>query len=139
MASFYERISSLPTISQVRIEAQRRIITKMIVPMVFCALSYGLRSGFMAADFALRILHPGATFEAGVGWWVGNCWVPTFIPSMMLLYSFRNRDNTTELIGAGSDPLLKRNDEEGISDPFQSFHQTYRDLEDEDSTRQDNE
>ena len=128
----YKRISSLPTIAQVRIEAQRRIIVKMIVPMILCSVSYGLRSGFLAAGLAIRILSPETIpFEAGVGWWVGSCWLPTFIPSMMLLYSFRKRDKEAELMNGGSDPLLRTSGEElGFSDPFQSFHQTYRDFED---------
>ena len=124
----YKRISSLPTISQVRIEAQRSIITKMIVPMVLCALTYGLRSGFLAADFAIRILRPATIFEAGLGWWVGNCWLPTFIPSMMLLYSFRKRDTESAL--TAYDPLLRTSSGDRFSDPFQSFHQTCRDFED---------
>ena len=41
----YGRISSLPTFSQVRSEARRNIMNKMIIPMAFCALSYALRLG----------------------------------------------------------------------------------------------
>lgn len=139
-AMVHRRISSLPTFSQVRSTAKRQIINKMMIPMIFCSLSYALRSGWMAADFASRYLSPETTFEAGVGWWVGNCWIPTFVPSIMLLYSIRKRDRETDSsiinggvppsssphhAGAASEPLL--------ADPFQSFQQTFRDFEDEDA------
>mmetsp|Transcript_24774 Transcript_24774/g.44513 ORF Transcript_24774/g.44513 Transcript_24774/m.44513 type:complete len:350 (+) Transcript_24774:79-1128(+) len=130
----YKRISSLPTFSQVRSQAKRNIITKMIIPMIFCALGYALRSGWMAADFASRILSPDTTFEAGVGWWVGNCWVPTFIPSMMLLYSIRKRDREPGSIDGVRGALLQSPHAEAVGDPFQSFQQTFRDFEDEDAS-----
>lgn len=130
----YVRISNLPTFSQVRSQAKRNIINKMIIPMVFCALSYALRSGFMAADFASRIVSPENTFEEGVGWWLGNVWVPTFIPSIMLLYSIRKRDREPGSIDGVPETLLQTRQAEAlIGDPFRSFHQTFRDFEDEDS------
>lgn len=128
----YKRIASLPTFSQVRSHAKRNIITKMIIPMIFCSLCYFLRSGWMAADFASRIVRPQNTFESGVGWWVGNCWIPTFIPSIMLLYSIRKRDREPGSIDGVPEALLPvPYQEEGPADPFQSFQQTFRDFEDE--------
>ncbi|KAL3807936.1 hypothetical protein ACHAXA_009302 [Cyclostephanos tholiformis] len=126
----YGRISSLPTFSQVRSEARRNIMNKMIIPMVFCALSYALRSGYMAADFASRILMPDTTFEAGVGWWVGNCWLPTLIPSTMLLYSIRKRDRDND-IGI-PETILQSPQTEAHDDPFRSFQQNFRDYDEED-------
>lgn len=135
----YKRISSLPTISQVRSTARRNIINKMIIPMIFCSLSYALRSGFMAADFASRIVSPETTFEIGVGWWVGNCWIPTFIPSIMLLYSIRKRDREDTGYVCPESPLLQQSLHdtaigEALGNPFESFQQTFADFEDEDST-----
>lgn len=129
----YRSIKSLPTFSQVRSEARRNIINKMIIPMVFCSLSYALRSGYMAADFASRIVSPETTFEAGVGWWVGNCWLPTIIPSISLLYSIRKRD-VAPSVGGGPDAPLRSPRSEGLGDPFLAFHQTFRDFEEEDDT-----
>lgn len=131
----YKRISSLPTFSQVRSQAKRNIINKMMIPMIFCALCYALRAGFLAADFASRIVSPETTFEAGIGWWVGNCWVPTFVPSIMLLYSIRKRDREPGSIAGVPDTLLQSPQAEALGDPFQSFHRTLQDFEDEDSTR----
>jgi hypothetical protein len=123
----HARISSLPTISQVRSEARRNIMNKMIIPMVFCALSYFLRSGFLAADFATHVIKSNTkNFEAGVGWWIGNCWIPTLIPSIMLLYSIRKRDRESPGDGAAYMILQSGSHE----DPFRSFQRT-RDYEDE--------
>mmetsp|Transcript_9849 Transcript_9849/g.14068 ORF Transcript_9849/g.14068 Transcript_9849/m.14068 type:complete len:401 (+) Transcript_9849:81-1283(+) len=130
----YKRIASLPTFSQVRSRAKRNIITKMIIPIIFCALSYALRSAWMAADFASRILRPDSTFETGIGWWIGNCWIPTIIPSMMLLYSIRKRDREPGMIDGVSETLLQRINAEPqeYDDPFQSFHTLI--IEDENAT-----
>mmetsp|Transcript_11992 Transcript_11992/g.25540 ORF Transcript_11992/g.25540 Transcript_11992/m.25540 type:complete len:361 (+) Transcript_11992:125-1207(+) len=128
----YKGISSLPTFSQVRSEAKRNIINKMIIPMVFCALSYALRSGWMAADFASRIVSPETTFEAGLGWWIGNCWIPTFIPSIMLLYSIRKRDRETGSMDSARENLIQSPHAESLGNPFQSFQQALQDFEDED-------
>ena len=120
----YKRISSLPTYSQVRSRAKTSIITKMIIPIFFCALSYALRSAWMAADFASRILRPDTTFETGLGWWIGNCWIPTIVPCMMLLYSIRKRDREPGSIDGVSETLLQRINAESqdYGDPFRSFH-----------------
>lgn len=131
----YKRISSLPTFSQVRSHAKRNIINKMIIPMIFCALSYLLRSGWMAADFANQINNPDTNFESGVGWWVGNCWLPAIIPSIMLLYSIRKRDRVAEP-GSGDlkDNLIESPSTEVHANPFQSFQQTFQDFEDEEGS-----
>jgi len=120
----YKRISSLPTFNQVRSKAKRNIITKMIIPIFFCALSYALRSAWMAADFASRILRPDTTFETGLGWWIGNCWIPTIVPCIMLLYSIRKRDREPGMIDGVSESLLQRMNAEpqDYDDPFRSFH-----------------
>jgi len=134
MSTVYKQISNLPTLSQVRSRAKRNIINKMIIPMIFCALSYALRCGFMAADFASRITSPATTFEEGIGWWAGNCWVPTFVPSMMLLYSIRKRDREPGSIFGVPETYHQSPQSETLGDPFLSFHQTFIDFEDEDST-----
>lgn len=128
----HRRISSLPTISQVRSEARRNIMNKMIIPMVFCALSYFLRSGFLAADFATHVINKSnntGNFEAGVGWWIGYCWIPTLIPSIMLLYSIRKRDRESPGDGAVYMILQSPNSVGSHEDPFRSFQRT-RDYDD---------
>lgn len=127
----YTRISSLPTFAQVRSRAKRNIITKMIIPIIFCALSYAIRSGWYAADFVSRLTAPGNTFETGVGWYVGNVWIPTLVPSMCLLYSIRKRDRDPGSIDGVSDVLLQPRTAEDVDDPFQSFNRTFRDLDDD--------
>ena len=129
----YKRISSLPTYNQVRSRARRNIITKMIIPIFFCAISYALRSAWMAADFASRILRPKSTFESGLGWWIGNCWIPTIVPCVMLLYSIRKRDREPGMIDGVSEALLTRINGNGehhdYDDPFRSFQSLIEDDE----------
>ena len=94
----------------------------MIIPMVFCGISYYLRSAWMAADFASRITSPESTFEEGVGYWVGAVWVSTFLPSIMLLYSIRKRDRDTGMAaeGGGQTSSLLHSNDDG-NNPFVSF------------------
>jgi hypothetical protein len=128
----YRRISSLPNFAQVGSSAKRSILSKMIVPIILCALSYALRSGWYGADYASRIKEPSNTFETGVGWWIGNVWVPTLIPSLCLLYSVRKRDREPGSIDGVSDSLLKGDQLGGTSnDPFKNFNRVFRDLDDE--------
>ena len=128
----YRRISLLPNFSRVGPAAKRSILSKMIVPILLCALSYALRSGWYGADYASRIKDPTDTFETGVGWWLGNVWIPTLIPSLCLLYSFRKRDREPGSIDGVSESLLKGDQLGGISnDPFRNFNRVFRDLDDE--------
>merc|ERR1740139_1337318 len=104
----------------------------MIIPMIFCALSYALRTGWLAADFASEIITPDTNFESGVGWWVGCCWLPTIIPSIMLLYSIRKRDRVAEPVSSdgATTTLIASPDAETLANPFQSFQRTFQDFED---------
>ena len=101
----------------------------------------------MAADFASRIVSPETTFEAGVGWWVGNVWLPTFIPSIMLLYSIRKRDReepgyasvgigiSPTMSSSSTSPLIQSDSYHAqLGNPFEAFHQNMREFEEEDST-----
>lgn len=131
-AMVFKRISSLPTFSQVRSQAKRNIINKMIIPMIFCALSYAVRCGWMFADYASRIQDSSVPFETGLGWWVGNIWVPTVIPCVMLLYSIRKRDREPGSIDGVSGALLHPPSSEEVNDPFRSFN-NFRDMEDDET------
>lgn len=128
----YRRIALLPNFSQVGISAKRSILLKMIAPEILCALSYALRSGWYGADYASRLQDPSNTFETGAGWWIGNVWIPTVIPSLCLLYSFRKRDREPGSIDGVSESLLKRDALSGTTnDPFRNFNRVFRDLDDE--------
>ncbi len=132
----YKRISSLPTFSQVRGQAKRNIVNKMMIPMICTALSYALRCGWMTADFVSRIQDPLKPFETGLGWWLGNVWIPTLIPCVSLLYSIRKRDREPGSIDGVSDVLLHPQHSYEHNDPILLFHRIFRDMdEDEDEDR----
>lgn len=127
----YRRISSLPNFSRVRSSAKRNILSKMIIPIILCALSYALRSGWYAADYASRLADPSDNFETGAGWWIGNVWIPTLVPSLCLLYSVRKRDREPGSIDGVSESLLPGDALREENDPFRSFNMVFRDLDDD--------
>lgn len=128
----YKRISSLPTFSQVGNSARRNIWGKMIIPIILCAICYAMRSGWYAADYASRLSDPDTTFETGVGWYIGNVWIPTLIPSLCLLYSVRKRDREPGSIDGVSERLLNRDHiADESNDPFTSFNLVFRDLDEQ--------
>jgi hypothetical protein len=127
----YRRISSLPNFARVRSSAKRSILSKMIIPIILCALSYALRSGWYAADYASRLTDPSVNFETGAGWWIGNVWIPTLVPSLCLLYSVRKRDREPGSIDGVSESLLPGDALREEDDPFRSFNMVFRDLDDD--------
>lgn len=128
----YSRISSLPNFAQVGLRAKSSILSKMLFPIVSCAVSYGLRSGWYGADYVSRLHGSETAFETGAAWWICNVWIPSFIPSLCLLYSVRKRDREPGSIDGVSESLLK-GDTLGSSggDPFRNFNRMFRDLDDE--------
>mmetsp|Transcript_9539 Transcript_9539/g.18487 ORF Transcript_9539/g.18487 Transcript_9539/m.18487 type:complete len:341 (+) Transcript_9539:109-1131(+) len=128
----YKRISSLPTFSQVRGHAKRNIVNKMMIPMICTALSYALRCGWMTADFVSRIHNPSKPFETGLGWWLGNVWIPTLVPCVSLLYSIRKRDREPGSIDGVSDALLHPQHPYEHNDPILLFHRIFRDMDEDD-------
>ena len=129
----HRRISSLPTFGQVESHAKRNIINKMIIPMIFCALSYALRASWMAADFVSQTVDPDANFESGAWWWVCNCWLTAIIPAIMLLYSIRKRDRVSEPFAKDgmAAPLVESPETEVLANPFRSFQRTFQEFEEE--------
>ncbi|KAL3797660.1 hypothetical protein HJC23_013492 [Cyclotella cryptica] len=127
----YRRISSLPNFARVGSSAKRSILSKMIIPIILCSLSYALRSGWYVADYASRLTDPSDNFETGVGWWIGNVWIPTLVPSMCLLYSVRKRDREPGSIDGVRDSLLRGDALREENDPFRNFNMVFRDLDDD--------
>jgi hypothetical protein len=137
----YRRIVSLPNFSAVGSRAKWSILCKMLFPIVCCAVSYAIRSGWYGVDYYYLSSSSrtqddsttNTTFERGAGWWIGNVWIPTLLPSLCLLYSVRKRDREPGSIDGVSESLLKgdylmsgKN-----NDPFRNFNRVFRDLDDE--------
>lgn len=97
------RILSLSTFPQFENSERVKILAKSLLPMLLCATCYGVRAGCLFA-FELESRTPTYARES-LAWWVGFTWIPTLIPSLMLLYSTRKRDVLPDL-GSASTPLL---------------------------------
>lgn len=74
-----------------------KVVSKPLVPMVLCAICYAIRAIWL---FCLFVTIPKTAnlpnHRYGVAWWIGFCWIPTLVPSTMLLYSARKRDPTPD-------------------------------------------
>lgn len=92
------RISRLSTLPQSDRWTTIQIVSKPLVPMVLCAICYSIRSIWLFCSF-VTLPHTAshlANHRNSVAWWIGFCWMPTLLPSTMLLYSARKRDPTPD-------------------------------------------
>lgn len=85
-----KRIVSLSTFPQFSAGTRIKVLVKALLPMMLCSICYGLRSGCLFV-YELESRTPTYSRESLL-WWIGFSWVPTLIPSLMLLYSTRKRD-----------------------------------------------
>ena len=85
-----KKIMSLSTFPQFGASARIKILLKALLPMLLCSVCYGLRSGCMLT-YELESRTPTYSRDS-LFWWIGFSWLPTLIPSLMLLYSTRKRD-----------------------------------------------
>lgn len=85
-----KRIVSLSTFPQFSAGTRIKVLAKALLPMMLCSICYGLRSGCLFT-YELESRTPTYSRESLL-WWIGFSWVPTLIPSLMLLYSTRKRD-----------------------------------------------
>lgn len=106
----FKRIRGLPTFLHVRRRTRQEVIAAMLIPNIVCGACYLLRSLWMVAGYIhVRSHRRSGDFEAGVGWWVGNVWVPMFLTSVILLWSTRKRDRGANFIDGVSDATLLPN------------------------------
>jgi hypothetical protein len=96
------RLSTLPPGGTLR---RSLIFAKPLVPMLMCAICYALRSVWLIIRFLRLPKTSSIPDRFSAAWWIGFVWVPTFIPSIMLLYSARKRDPPAEMEQAHA-PLL---------------------------------
>jgi hypothetical protein len=95
------KIVSLSVFPQSDCTTRTKILVKALLPMLLCATSYGVRSMWLYS-FEVDSRTPTYSRES-LEWWVGFMWVPTLIPSLMLLYSTRKRDIESD---SATTPLL---------------------------------
>lgn len=92
-----KRISRLSMLEQSDKWIQVKVVMKPLVPMVLCTICYSIRAMWL---FVLFVSMPKTMSHLAerdsLAWWIGFCWIPTFLPSILLLYSARKRDPTPD-------------------------------------------
>lgn len=99
-----KRIISLSTLPQFGPRARIKILVKALLPMLLCSTCYAIRSGWLYS-YELQSRTPTYSRES-LFWWIGFTWIPTLVPSLMLLYSTRKRDIAADYHGSDNTPLL---------------------------------
>ena len=103
----FTRISGLPTYSRtVPLHSKLDVILKMIGPMMVCCICFFLRASFLFANYVNIVKGHTEYLEGTVKWWIGNIWVPTVLPGVVMLYSTRRRDRSPGAIEGISDASL---------------------------------
>jgi len=87
-----KRISRLSMLPQSDDWLRFKVVSKPLVPMVLCTTCYALRATWLFWLFVTMPKTSNLADRYGIAWWIGFCWIPTFVPSTMLLYSARKRD-----------------------------------------------
>jgi hypothetical protein len=90
------RISRLSTLPQSDDWTRFKVVSKPLVPMVVCAVCYTIRAIWLFCLFVTMPNTSNLAHRYSVAWWIGFCWIPTLVPSAMLLYSARKRDPTPD-------------------------------------------
>mmetsp|Transcript_27933 Transcript_27933/g.43385 ORF Transcript_27933/g.43385 Transcript_27933/m.43385 type:complete len:386 (+) Transcript_27933:284-1441(+) len=87
----YLRLLGLPSYRSLRASQKTPILTRMLVTLFSCAACYEMRAVMIfLARTSLDDDDPDAEdFENGHVWWICAMWVPTLVPSTLLLYAFR--------------------------------------------------
>jgi hypothetical protein len=102
------RIVSLSTWPQSEIMTRVHVMTKALLPMILCFLCYATRAIWLLEQFVeMPSTLVTSRSRTDPAWWIGFVWIPTLLPSLMLLYSARKRDVPTIPDDySGASPLL---------------------------------
>jgi hypothetical protein len=101
------RILRLSTLPQSGIWTRRAVLSKSLAPMITCTICYAIRSVWLSCLFAQMPTTSNLANRYRVAWWIGFVWIPTLVPSTMLLYSARKRDPPPDQDSDGlAHPLL---------------------------------
>lgn len=88
------RILRLSTLPQSDTWTRHAILSKSLAPMILCVICYTVRAVWLVCLFISMPITSNLANRYGVAWWIGFVWIPTLVPSTMLLYSARKRDPT---------------------------------------------
>lgn len=92
------RISRLSMLPSSNTWTQFKVVAKPLVPMVLCTVCYTIRSIWLFVLFVKLPKTSHLVNRCSMAWWIGFCWIPTFVPATMCLYSARKRDPTPDQI-----------------------------------------
>jgi len=105
-----------------------RLLGKALLPMILCCLCYLLRAVWLLVRLITNKRRIPNVERIHWSWWIGFEWIPTLIPSIMLLYSTRKRDmeirnNNNMEDNNNSTPLLLHRNNNGSSNgpPVEAF------------------
>jgi hypothetical protein len=92
-----QKIQSLSHFSQLPPSSRWRLLAKTLLPMLVCALCYAIRATTLLWEEWKIILGTSNAIittrsRKSLVWWIGFTWIPTLLPSIVLLYSTRKRD-----------------------------------------------
>lgn len=100
-----KRIVQLSAWSQSGTITRLRLMTKSLLPMTLCSICYAIRSICLILQLTAMPSTPThSAHRSHPAWWIAFVWIPTLLPSTMLLYSARKRDpmSMRTSIGDGS-------------------------------------
>ncbi|GMH93389.1 hypothetical protein TrST_g7450 [Triparma strigata] len=89
------RLLSLRTWSSLSPTTKARILSQALGVMFTCAGCYLLRGGLCLAQYS-SLVNGASMIETDLMWWLFAIWVPTVVPSLLLLFSMRNVDRKVE-------------------------------------------
>ena len=99
-----KRILRLSTLPQSDTWTRTAVLVKPLVPMALCCICYMVRAVWLVRLFVTMPKTSNLADRYGVAYWVGFIWIPTMVPSTMLLYSARKLDPAPD---QGNDPLAR--------------------------------
>jgi hypothetical protein len=105
-----------------------KIMVKTVLPMMLCCTCYSVRAVWLVVGELRYEYFTPTSQRYSLAWWIGFTWIPTLVPSLLLLYSTRKRDVMTD---SATTPLLLLSPPGPPAEAFVSFQ---RHLDSEESS-----
>mmetsp|Transcript_62082 Transcript_62082/g.74701 ORF Transcript_62082/g.74701 Transcript_62082/m.74701 type:complete len:374 (+) Transcript_62082:57-1178(+) len=122
----YTRLSKVASWYRLDWKQKLPVLYRALGSMSVCSLCFLLRSSLLFVNFS-SLLHTEKDFESGNVWWICMVWIPTIIPSVLLLHALRKVDRAPAAIEGMSDALLLQRQ------PPEAAFQGFRSMMDNDS------
>lgn len=122
----YNRLSRVASWSALDWKQKQPVLFRALGSMSVCSFCFLLRSAFLFANF-FSLLETDTDFESGYVWWIFMVWIPTIVPSILLLYALRKVDRVPVAVEGITDSLLVQRQ------PPDAAFQAFRDMMDGES------